>query len=92
MAIDMGPHMKTTLDISDALFSQARQVAQSRGETFRSVVEAALRQYLESNGPPTKRRFRLRRHAFEGRGLRPEVAGADWDRIRELAYGGRGGE
>ena len=87
----MGPHMKTTIDISDALFNEAKAIASQRGDSFRSVVEAALRQYLESAGAPSRKPFHLRRHPFNGRGLRPEIADAGWERIREIAYGGRGG-
>ncbi|MGH7899490.1 MAG: type II toxin-antitoxin system VapB family antitoxin, partial [Candidatus Binatia bacterium] len=39
----MGTHMKTTIEISDALFQEARRIARKRGTTLRSVFEAALR-------------------------------------------------
>ena len=87
----MGAHMKTTIDISDAVFNEAKAVASRQGDSFRSVVEAALRQYLESAATPARKPLRLRRHSFNGRGLRPEIADAGWERIREIAYGGRGG-
>jgi hypothetical protein len=87
----MGTHMKTTLDLSDALFNEAKAAAQRRGETFRSVVESALRQYLDDPGSKRKPAFKLRRHVVNGRGLQPELTGASWDRIREIAYGERGG-
>jgi Arc/MetJ family transcription regulator len=83
--------MKTTIDIGDALLNQAKSVAHHQGSTLRSVVETALRQYLESAGTPARKPFRLRRHSFNGRGLRPEISDAGWERIREIAYGGRGG-
>ncbi len=35
--------------------------------------------------------FRLRKAGFKGEGLQPEAAGASWERLRELAYGSRGG-
>ena len=35
--------------------------------------------------------FRLRKASFKGQGLQPGVAGASWERIREMAYEGRGG-
>ena len=35
--------------------------------------------------------FRLRRASFKGKGLQPQVQGADWERIRDMAYEGRGG-
>jgi hypothetical protein len=35
--------------------------------------------------------FRLRPASFKGRGLQPQVAGAGWDRLREMAYEDHGG-
>jgi Bacterial antitoxin of type II TA system, VapB len=83
--------MKTTLDISDALFNEAKAVARRRGTTLRSVVESALRQYLDDPGSQRRPAFRLRRHAFKGRGLQPGLVGASWDQIREISYGERSG-
>lgn len=87
----MGSHMKTTLDLNDVLLQAAKDAAARQGTTLRSVVEAALRGYLaaQAGAPPAP--FRLRRHAFSGKGLRPEAAEAGWERIRELSYEGRGG-
>ena len=34
--------------------------------------------------------FRLRKTTFKGNGLQPGVAGASWERIREMAYEARG--
>jgi hypothetical protein len=36
-----------------------------------------------------RRRFRLRRASFKGKGLQPIAAGG-WERIRDLVYEGRG--
>ena len=33
---------------------------------------------------------RLRAASFNGKGLRPELEGASWDRLRELAYESHG--
>jgi len=87
----MGTHMKTTIDLNDALFNAVKAVAGRRGESFRSVVETALREYLKSSAATKRQPFRLRRHTFRGRGLHPEVAEGGWETIREAAYGGRGG-
>lgn len=87
----MGAHMKTTIDLNDALFDAVKDVAGRRGESFRSVVEAALREYLKASAETKRQPFRLRRHPFQGRGLRPEVAEGGWETIREVTYGGRGG-
>jgi hypothetical protein len=80
--------MKTTVEISDALLEEARKLAAREGTTVRSLVEEGLRRLVAERGRRTP--FRLRRMTFKGDGLRPEVAGAGWDRIRELAYEDRG--
>jgi hypothetical protein len=85
----MGTHMKTTIEIADALLEDARQVAEREHTTLRSLVEQGLRRVLRDRRGPG--RFRLKRVTFKGRGLRPDVADADWDRIRALTYGDRGG-
>jgi hypothetical protein len=76
--------MKTTIEISDGLLEEARKVASREGTTLRVLVEAGLRKEVRERrrGRP----FRLRRASFRGRGLRPELAGASWDKIRDLAY------
>jgi hypothetical protein len=87
-AIDMVA-MKTTFEISDPLLRQARKVAAREGTTLRALVEQGLRQVLaEKHRKPT---FGLRDASFGGRGLHPELKEAGWDRIRDLAYEGRGG-
>ena len=80
--------MKTTLDISDPLLRDARKAAAQRGTTLRALVEQGLRQVLaeKKRGRP----FRLRKASFKGRGLRPELGEVGWDRLRDLAYEGRG--
>jgi hypothetical protein len=81
--------MKTTLDISDPLLREARKVAAREGTTLRSLVEQGLRRVVAEK----KRRpvFRLRKASFKGRGLREELRDAGWERLRDLAYEGRGG-
>jgi hypothetical protein len=83
--------MKTTIDIADPLFVQAKRVAEQRGTTLRALVEQGLRQVLADSAKVEKQPFRLAKASFKGRGLRPEMQGADWNRLRESAYEGRGG-
>jgi hypothetical protein len=81
--------MKTTLDISDPLLREARKIAARERTTLRALVEQGLRQVVvEKKRKPT---FRLRKASFKGRGLRPDIGNAEWERLRDLAYEGRGG-
>ena len=43
----MGTHMKTTIEISDALLEAAKQQAGDRATTLRALVEEGLRTVLE---------------------------------------------
>jgi Bacterial antitoxin of type II TA system, VapB len=79
--------MKTTLDISDPLLREARHIAARDGTTLRALVEQGLRNVVAEK--KQKRTFRLRKASFKGRGLRPELIDASWDRIRDLAYESR---
>ena len=86
---DMGAHMKTTVEIAHALFKEAQAVAAREGTTLRALVNEGLRLALKTR---TKRaRFHMRKATFKGHGLQPGVDGGSWERIRELAYAGRGG-
>ena len=82
--------MKTTVEISDALLARAKETAARRKTTLRELIEAGLRQVLEDQ-QEQRRGFRLRKASFRGTGLQAEAAGASWERIRDMAYEGRGG-
>jgi hypothetical protein len=85
----MVTHMKTTIDIADALFEQARRVAAREGTTIKALVEQGLENVLsERRAAPA---FRLRDASYGGEGLQPAAAAASWDRLRELSCEGRGG-
>ena len=81
--------MKTTLDISDPLLREARKLAARERTTLRALVEQGLRQVVTEKRQ--KAEFRLRKASFKGRGLRTELTDADWQKVRDLAYEGRGG-
>lgn len=93
-AYDMGTHilavagMKTTLDISDPLFKEAKAVAKREATTIRALVERGLRLALEERkaGKP----FKLRNAAVGGHGLQPEASNLTWEQIRARSYEGRG--
>lgn len=81
--------MKTTIELSDAILDEARKLARRDGTTVRALVEQGLRQIIAQRKRAAP--FRLRDAGFDGDGLRPELEGVSWDRLRELAYEGRGG-
>ena len=80
--------MKTTVEIADALLTEARKLAARERRTVRALVEEGLRHVLKER--ERRSRFRLRKATFRGKGLRPEVGEGSWQRIRELIYEGRG--
>ena len=82
--------MKTTIEISDALLAAAKRAATEQNTTLRTIVEVALRRYLESTCGGTQARPRLRRCTFRGRGLQPGISESEWSTIRDRAYEGRG--
>jgi hypothetical protein len=81
--------MKTTLDISGPLLREARKIAARDRTTLRALVEQGLRKIIAER--KAARQFRLRKVTFKGQGLVPELRDADWEKIRDLAYEGRGG-
>ena len=78
--------MKTTIEIPQTLLDEARKLASHEGTTLRALVEEGLRRIIAE-----RRAFRLRQATFKGTGLQAGVAGAPWERIRDMAYEGRGG-
>lgn len=85
----MVAHMKTTIDIADALLAEAKQVAAAERTTLRSLVEQGLREAIEKRRRNTGR-FRLRNASVRGHGLQPGIREGDWEQIRDLIYEGRG--
>ncbi len=81
--------MKTTIEISDPLLHEARQLAASEGVTLRTLMERGLRRVLSESRTSTP--FKLRRASFKGHGLQADHGEASWERLRDFAYEGRGG-
>ena len=84
----MVSHMKTTVVISDTLLREAKRVAAREGTTVRSLIEQGLRHAVGQRKRAP--RFRLRKASFKGKGLSAEARRLGWDRLRDLAYEGRG--
>jgi hypothetical protein len=77
--------MKTTLDLPDSLFLEAKACAKSRGVPFRQIVEEGLRAVIHSKAPPGA--FRLQDGSFGDPSRRSP---REWTEIREAIYEGRG--
>lgn len=82
--------MKTTIDINDTLLLEAKQLAAKQQQTLKSILETALRQFLETHTDAAAS-FRLRKHTFRGNGLQSGMTEGDWNAIRDSIYEGRGG-
>ena len=78
--------MKTTIEIADPLFEQAKALAERERTTLRALIEEGLRAVLA--GKTTAKPFKLRDARFKGpgQGLTPKAAALGWERIREFAY------
>lgn len=78
--------MKTTVDITDSLLEQAKQLAASRSTTLRQIIEEGLRNVIETK-TKQEQPFRLRDGSFGGQGMLRKMT---WDEIRDEIYQGRG--
>jgi hypothetical protein len=76
--------VKTTIDISDPLLREAKRLAAREGVTLKALIERGLHRVVSETKPTSA--FKLRRGSFKGKGLRPELRDASWDRIRDLIY------
>lgn len=77
--------MKTTIELPDALFAQARRFAQAHDMTMKAMVEEGLRKVMAAKKPAKP--FKLRDASFDGgSGLSPEFKNASWEQIRDLIY------
>ena len=64
--INMGSNMKTTLDLSDALFFMAKEVASKQKTTLRALVEEGLRKVLGERQQAAQTSFKLRDASVRG--------------------------
>jgi len=80
--------MKTTIQISDSIFEEARKLAAREHTTMKALVEEGLRKVVSER--KRKGPFRMRKATFKGRGLQSHFAGASWEQVRDASYEGRG--
>jgi hypothetical protein len=80
--------MKTTVEISDPLLREVRELAARQGVTLRTLVERGLHHVVaEIKGEAP---FVLRRASFKGEGRHAEMRDASWETLRDLIYKNRG--
>ena len=82
--------MKTTIDIADPLFLQAKRIASEQSTTLKEIVETALRRFFEQEKMQSSN-FKLREASVGGNGVQAGVHEGDWAEIRRLLYEGHGG-
>jgi hypothetical protein len=80
--------MNTTIEISNPLLKEARNLAAREGVTLSMLVERGLSRVVGDAKNPTA--FKLRRVVFKGSGLQAEFRDTSWEPLSEAAYKGRG--
>ena len=85
--------MRTSIDLPDAVLTKAKEVARRRGTTLRELVIEGLHAVLDKQVRAPRFQLRDASYGQDGKdGLVEGLEETDWDRIRDLAYEGRGGE
>jgi hypothetical protein len=79
-------HMRTSIDIPEALLRRAKKLARERGITLRQLLLEGLRSRVES---PAVREHRMKDCSFGEGGLVSGLSWSDLDRLEELTYGDR---
>lgn len=76
--------MKTTIDISDDLFLQGKELAEREKVTFRALVEEGLHHVIA--GRKKAAPFKWKPVTVKGKGLSQEIAESGWTGIRAEIY------
>ena len=79
--------MKTTIELPDPLFAQARRYAGAHKMTMKSLIEQGLRKVMAEK--KTEKPFKLRDGSVTGNGMTPEYQNATWEEKLQMIYGDR---
>jgi hypothetical protein len=82
--------MRITIEIPDDLLKDVERIASNQGLTIEELAVAALQQAVAAEDAG-RHPFRRDKRPFGGRGLQAGLLAADWNAIRRLSYGRRGG-
>ena len=86
--VNMGTHMKTTIEVSDALFAAAKQRAKRNRTTMRSLFEEGLRRVLSDAPPSAQKAFVLRDASVRGKSA-PMLSPSEWANLETQHVIGR---
>ena len=82
----MGTHMKTTVEIADPLFAEAKAEARRRGTTVRALIEDGLRRVIADPSPTS---YVLPDLSYGTGGPTDAWLRATWEEKLEIIYEGR---
>ena len=85
---NMLTHMRTSIDIPDALLRRAKKLARERGITLRQLLLEGLQSAVER--PDLAATHRMKDCSFGEGGLVDGMSWSDMERLDELVYGDRG--
>ncbi len=80
--------MKTTVEISDALFARAKRHARAVGKPLRALIEDGLRLVLDA--PRSRASYRLPDRSVGRPGAPDPLETLSWPELRDEIYGGPG--
>ncbi len=84
----MASHMKTTVQIPDALLAEIQQIATKNKTTLRALMQEGLQHVVEQERMK-KKPFKLKDCSVRGNGLVDELKNARWSDIVAMSYGDR---
>ncbi len=84
----MASHMKTTVQIPDALLADVQKIAQKNNTTFRALVQEGLMHVVERERLK-KKPFKLKDCSVGPQKVNEELVGRQWEDIVDLVYGDR---
>jgi hypothetical protein len=85
----MASHMKTTVQIPDALLTEIRQIATKNKTTLRALMQEGLQHVVEQERKK-KKPFKLKDCSVGPKKVNGELVGRQWEDIVDLVYGDRG--
>jgi hypothetical protein len=85
----MASHMKTTVQIPDALLAEIQAIATKNKTTLRALMQEGLMHVVERERMK-KKPFKLKDCSVGPKKVNEELLGRQWEDIVDLVYGDRG--